>query len=729
MKRISLLAFLLPVLLLPAAPGLRAQTAARMDSLAPAAKAAARHIRLTGRLSTGGNSDFRQLRDLCHQLESVDLSRADAPVVPAYAFHSRHGLRRVALPEGLQRVERQAFYACDSLERLRLPRLTQYVGHAAFAGCGSLRELVIEGVPELGPYAFARCTALRRIEVRAAVPPVAAETAFEGLRPGSVRLVVPRGAEPLYRRAPGWRHLFAAVERPLEVCRPEQCLVPQPVSVQVDTLGAPLSVRRAWRIEAPAALEGEVRTARRLLARRTGHEPGGRRSAPLLRLLTDTLQGPSGAYRLEVSEAGVTVCGADAAGVFYGLMTLDQLLRGSGHAACCDVLPQLVVTDAPRTALRELMVDPARQFIPLDALLRFVDEMARYKFNALHLHLVDDQAWRIEIKHYPRLTAEASRRVGMDDMLRPIEGFYTQDDMRRLVAYAAERHVEIIPEIELPGHEVAAVHVYPRLACGAPRVPLRTTSGVSNELLCPGSEFTYGFLGHVFAELAEVFPSRYIHLGGDEAGNPPLGAWTSCPDCRALKRRLGITADDRADNWRLQEYLFNRVVDTLRQRHGKVPMFWYETDFHTIPAGCVTFAWRHGLTRAAAQAAEANRARIVLCPGEHCYLDYPMQAGDMPEVNWGMPVTSLRQTYALDPAWGMGPDFERDNLLGVAGTLWSECIDTPERLFHMAYPRALALAEAGWSPQARRSWQGFEPRLRAVLRDMQRRGVAHSVAF
>lgn len=720
---------LLIVLLLLAAAVSRAQTVARMDSLAPEAKAAARHIVLTGRLSTGGNSDFRQLRDLCHRLRSVDLSRADAPVVPPCAFHSRHGLRRVMLPAGLQRVEQQAFFACDSLEALRLPAATQLVADAAFAGCSRLAELVVEGAPRLGPFAFARCTGLRRVEVRSALPPEADETAFEGIAPGHVRLVVPRGSETLYRRAPGWRRLFAVPDAPLEVCRPEACLVPQPVSVEVDTLAAPLLVRRAWRIEAPEALAAEARAARRLLLGRTGREPRGRKGAPVLRLLTDSLVGAREAYRLSVGPGGVEVRGADAAGVFYGLMTLDQLLRASGRQNCCDALPVLRVADEPRTQLRELMVDPARQFIPLEALMRFVDEMARYKFNALHLHLVDDQAWRIEIKRYPRLTAESSRRVGMDDMLRPIEGFYTQNDMRRLVAYAAERHVEIIPEIEMPGHEVAAIHAYPRLACGAPRLPLRTTSGVSNELLCPGSEFTYEFLGNVFAELAAVFPSRYVHLGGDEAGNPPLGAWTSCPDCRALKRRLGIAADDRADNWRLQEYLFGRVIDTLRLRYGKVPMFWYETDFRTVPAGCVTFAWRHGLTHAAAQAAADNGARIVLCPGEHCYLDYPMRPGDMPEVNWGMPVTPLRRTYALDPAWDMGEDFERDNLLGVSGTLWSECIDTPERLSYMAYPRALALAEAGWSPQARRSWAGFERRLRAVLLDMRRRGVAHSPAF
>ena len=397
-------------------------------------------------------------------------------------------------------------------------------------------------------------------------------------------------------------------------------------------------------------------------------------------------------------------------------MTLSQLLETPDAEARCSTLPALIVEDEPRTALRELMVDPARIFIPLKELKPFVVEMARFKFNALHLHLVDDQAWRMEIKTYPLLTELGSHRVGMDDMPLEISGYYTQEEMRDFVAFAARHHVEVIPEIEMPGHEIAAIHCYPQLTCGARKVPIRLTCGVSNELLCPGEEFVYEFLGNVFRELSEVFPSRYVHLGGDEAGNPPLNCWTHCEKCDSLRRKLGITATDGSENWRLQKHLFDRVIDTLRTRHGKTPMFWYETDFREIPEGCVTFAWRHGLTAAAIRAAQENGRKIMLCPGEHCYLDYPAAPGDMPEVNWGMPVTSLEQTYRLDPAWGFGEDFEKHNLMGVAGTLWSECISSPERLYYMAYPRAMALAEAGWSIPANRSWESFRERVRHQMR-------------
>ena len=465
-----------------------------------------------------------------------------------------------------------------------------------------------------------------------------------------------------------------------------------------------------------------------MLATRTTYRPGRGRARLLLRVDSTCSLRNDEAYRLEVTTRGICITGGSPRGVFWGLMTLSQLLDTPEPEARCSALPTLVITDQPRTALRELMVDPARIFISLDDLRPFVVEMARYKFNALHLHLVDDQAWRMEIKSYPLLTEQGSRRVGMDDMPLQISGYYTQEEMRDFVAFAARYHVEIIPEIEMPGHEVAAIHCYPRLTCGGRQVPLRTTCGVSNELLCPGEEFVYEFLGNVFRELSTVFPSRYIHLGGDEAGNPPLGCWTHCAKCDSLRHTLGITTTDGSENWRLQDYLFRRVIDTLRTQYDKVPMFWYETDFREIPAGCITFAWRHGLTAAAIRAAVDNGARIMLCPGEHCYLDYPAAAGDMPEVNWGMPVTTLEQTYRLDPAWGFGADFEEAHLMGVAGTLWSECIPSVERLYYMAFPRAMALAEAGWSAARRRCWEDFQRRAERQMQQQAARRLLHPTA-
>lgn len=506
-----------------------------------------------------------------------------------------------------------------------------------------------------------------------------------------------------------------------------QNLVPVPLHVTKPDSAKPLVWKNIGSITSPENLANEREHLIRILHERADISKLNSDGTAQIILSIDTTLTDDEAYTLRLDQHGVRIAGKTSAGVFYGLMTMEQLMIDNHASAVCIATPAIDISDAPRTHVRELMVDPCRIFLPYERLKEIIPEMARYKMNSIHLHLVDDQAWRIEIKAYPRLISESSSRTGMDDMLMPISGYYTQEQMKDFVRYCAKYHVMVVPEIEMPGHEVAAIHAYPQLTCHDRQVPIRTTCGVSDELLCPGNEFTYTFLGNVFRELAAIFPCKYIHLGGDEAGNPPLDCWTSCEKDQQLKRQLGITTTDRSDNWRLQKYMFDRVIDTLRTKYNKIPMFWYETDFKEIQPGCVTFAWRHGLTQAAIDAAIRNNAKIMLCPGEYCYLDYPMAPGDMPETNWGMPVVPLEKVYEFDPGWGMGPDFERHNLFGVAGTLWSECINSPERLFYQAFPRAMILAEAGWSPQSKRSWSDFKQRSRPLMLDMQRRGITYSM--
>ena len=708
------------------ASSMSAQTIANMKDLNAEKKSAAINLKLTGTLTTTKNSDFRQLRDLCWQLRNLDLSEATCPVLPKNAFHSRHHLQHIILPNQLQEIGTQAFFACDNLQEVVIPKSVTKVGAAAFSGCKSLKNITIEGTPEIGEFSFANLEGVQVIRVNSHIPPKAAATAFSGVNMRGVKLVMPRGSEKAYRKAQGWKAFFGEVKQAREVCNPEACLIPVPMDLKVKAKAAPLQVAGNWKIVADEGLANECEHADRILKERNAQQKGAQLT---MTLAIDPTLTDAEAYTLEVQQKGVVIKGKTAAGVFYGLMTFDQLLRGNASKVGCDAIPQLALKDQPRTHVRELMVDPCRIFIPYEELKAFVPEMARYKLNMLHLHLVDDQAWTIEIKKYPRLTAEASSRWGMDDMLMPIKGYYTQEQMRDFVAYCAKYHIQVVPEIEMPGHEVAAISVYPELTCQGVRKPIRTTCGVSDELLCAGNEFTYEFLGNVFKELADVFPSEYIHLGGDEAGNPALDCWTNCPKCQALKKKLGITTTDRSENWKLQGYLFDRVIDLLRTQYHKTPMFWYETDFKKIQPGCVTFAWRAGLTKEALVAAVENNARILLCPGEHCYFDYPMAKGDMPEVNWGMPVTSLKAAYDLDPAWGMGEEFEKNNLFGVAGTLWSECINSPERIYYQAYPRALALAEAGWSLQKNRSWEGFLTRLKPTAKDMMRRGITFSMEW
>lgn len=656
-----------------------AGTVANVYMLPAQQKPLLRTLVLTGTLSSDRNGDFRQIRDLCPNVEVLDLSAATCTEVPDNAFLGHRGLRKVVLPNGVKRIGRQAFFNCKNLEEITLPSSVESIEDGAFNGCSALRKLDLS-----------RAT-LRNVGF----------AAFEGVPTANL----PQATFDLWTKA--------ATEK--------YSLIPYPAQLEVQQ-GKALDVSRIGKIESVPALDNEAGYARRILRDRAGLNVlrGG---AKVQLLLDATVQNAEG-YELVVNKKGIVVKGSTPAGVFYGLTTLEQLLTAQPKT-----LEAVKIVDAPRTRVRELMVDPVRTFIPFAELKRMVAEMARYKYNAIHLHLVDDQAWRIEIKKYPRLVAESSQRPAMDDMQYTSPGFYTQDEMRELVAFAAKYHIMVIPEIEMPGHEVAAIHAYPQLTVGNKKVDVRTTSGVSNNLLNPASEFTYQFLFDVFDELATVFPAPYVHLGGDEAGNPPLDDWTTDSACIALKEKLGITTRDRSENWKLQKYLFDRVIAHLRDKLGKTPMFWYETDFKEIQPGCVTFAWRHGLTKTAIDAARANKAKIMLCPGEHCYLDYPMDKGDLPEVNWGMPVTSLKRVYELEPRWGQDEAFERDFLFGVTGTLWSECMPQPERVYYQAFPRTLALAEVAWTPQSRRNYDQFLRRLQLVQADQLRRGYPSSSRF
>lgn len=654
-------------------------TTAQVRLLPAELKAGLKTLVLTGALSSDRNGDFRQIRDLCPNVEVLDLSAATCTEIPDNAFLGHRGLRKVVLPQGVKRIGRQAFFNCKNLQEVVLPSAVEIIEDGAFNGC----------------------TALRKLDTSRATLRNVGFAAFEGVPTAQL----PQPTFDLWAKA----------------AQEKYSLIPYPAQLEVQQ-GKALDVSRIGKIEAAPELANEASYARRILRDRAGlNVLRGRAKVQLL--LDATVQNAEG-YELTANKKGIVIKGSTPAGVFYGLTTLDQLLTAQPQS-----LEPVKIVDAPRTRVRELMVDPVRTFIPFAELKRMVTEMARYKYNALHLHLVDDQAWRIEIKKYPRLVAESSLRPAMDDMQYTSPGFYTQDEMRELVAFAAQHHIMVIPEIEMPGHEVAAIHAYPQLTVGNKKVPVRTTSGVSNNLLNPASEFTYQFLFDVFDELAKVFPAPYVHLGGDEAGNPPLDDWTTDSACIALKEKLGVTTRDRSENWKLQKYMFDRVIAHLRDKLGKTPMFWYETDFKEIQPGCITFAWRHGLTKTAIDAARANKAKIMLCPGEHCYLDYPMDKGDLPEVNWGMPVTSLKRVYELDPRWGQDDEFERDFLFGVTGTLWSECMPQPERVYYQAFPRAMALAEVGWTPQARRNYDHFLRRLQLIQADQLRRGYPSSSRF
>ena len=379
------------------ASSMSAQTIANMKDLNAEKKSAAVNLKLTGTLTTTRNSDFRQLRDLCWQLRDLDLSEATCPVLPKNAFHSRHHLQHILLPSQLQEIGSQAFFACDHLQEVVIPQSVTKIGAAAFSGCKALKTVTIDGAPELGEFAFANLEGVQVIKVNSKIPPKAAATAFSGINMHHVKLVMPKVSEKLYRKATGWNAFFGEVKQAREVCNPEACLIPTPLDLKVKAKAAPLQVAGNWKIVAADGLSNEQEHAERILKERVEpqnvHAKSMKKGAQLtMTLALDASLPDNEAYTLEVQQKGVVIKGKTAAGVFYGLMTFDQLLRGDASKIGCDAIPQLVVKDQPRTHVRELMVDPCRIFVPYEQLKAFVPEMARYKLNMIHLHLVDDQA-------------------------------------------------------------------------------------------------------------------------------------------------------------------------------------------------------------------------------------------------------------------------------------------------------------------------------------------------
>lgn len=403
----------------------------------------------------------------------------------------------------------------------------------------------------------------------------------------------------------------------------------------------------------------------------------------------DDLSIPQQGYRLGVTPTGTMVWASGEAGRFYARQTLDQLIEQADDKG---TIAAIEITDAPRFDYRGIMVDPARHFIPVAGLKRVVDAMARYKLNKLHLHLSDDQGWRVEIKAYPRLTAVGAVRRETEGDGVPHRGFYTQAELRELVAYAAARQVEIIPEIDVPGHSVAAVSAYPELSCRGEAIEVRTTPGVSLDLLCAGNDRAVGFYQTVIAELADIFPSKRFHLGGDEA---PTDRWNECPKCQTRKKELGLDSNQALMSWFFGQ--MNRALTAA----GKEPMFWYELDVPSYPRNATMYTWRLGLTPKVIETCSQEGYPIVMAPGEHAYFDYPQARGEIaaPSASW-MPIITLEKAYAFAPP-------QNKAIVGVEATIWGEYTPTVDSIFVRLFPRALALSEVGWSAPEHRSWNDF----------------------
>lgn len=398
------------------------------------------------------------------------------------------------------------------------------------------------------------------------------------------------------------------------------------------------------------------------------------------------------AYGLKIAPQRITVSASSAAGLFYGAVTLWQLLPPGSAGQ----IPAQTIRDAPAYAWRGLMLDSARHFQSPAFIRSMIDWMAWHKLNVLHWHLTDDQGWRLEIRKYPRLTSVGASRVDPDGTR--YGGFYTQNEVRDIVRFAATRHVQIVPEIDMPGHATAAIAAYPFLGAAVDGVPAVSASWGVLPHLFNLEPPTFGFLEDVLAEVIEIFPSPTVHIGGDEAVKDE---WNASPAVQARARQLGIR-----DAEALQTYFMQRMGRYLAV-HGRRIIGWDEILRPGLEKGAIVMSW-HGVSGAHAAAVAGNDA--ILAPWPTLYFDNRQSA--LPTEPPGrLKVVSLEDVYRFEPRDATLSDIQRRHVLGIQANLWTEHMQTEERVDWMALPRAAAVAEVGWSAPQRRRWPDFLERL------------------
>ena len=418
-------------------------------------------------------------------------------------------------------------------------------------------------------------------------------------------------------------------------------------------------------------------------------------AAGLTLSLTAEDTGPE-AYRLSVSPSQIELAAADRAGLFYAAQTLRQLIDSAqrGRLRC------VTIRDAPRFAWRGFMLDSARHCQPVSWIKQHLDRLASLKMNRLHWHLSDDHAWRAEIKRYPRLT-EAASWPGAGQT----KGFYTQQEMREVVQYAADRHIQVIPEIDTPAHCNAALVAYPELSCGGQPLPIDEDAGweaftarAGRRAYCAGKPQTYEFLQGVWTELAEIFDPQYLHVGGDET---PEKAWQDCPHCGELRQRLG------ADNAGLRLHFMNRLADFCHQQLRLSTIGWTEGVSDQIPEGQIVQAW---FPHEAAQAARLGYD-VINSNHEWTYADYPANEEDRKHRPDWMLVLPLEKVYHFEPTPDGLEEAHRQRILGSEMSLWTESLPDAASLEKQIMPRLLAFAEVVWTPRLRRGYDSFRSRL------------------
>ena len=431
-------------------------------------------------------------------------------------------------------------------------------------------------------------------------------------------------------------------------------------------------------------------------------------------------------YVLDVQADNVFLNGQTPNGVFYGIQTLRKAIPAQTTATDI-LLPAGVINDEPRFPYRGLHLDVSRHFFPLEFIKEYIDLLALHNMNTFHWHLTDDQGWRIEIKRYPKLTEVGATRnrtvIGKNSGKydnTPYGGFYTQEEAREIVKYARERYIDVIPEVDLPGHMLAALAAYPELGCTGGPYEVCPEWGIFEDVLCIGNDKTFEFLEGVMEEIIDIFPSRYIHIGGDEC---PRTRWQSCPKCQARIKAEGLKADkNHTAEDRLQSYCMTRIEKFLNA-HGRQIIGWDEILDGDVAPNATVMSWR-GM-EGGIKAAQLGHD-VIMVPTSYAYLDY-YQTDDLTDEPFGIGgYVPVEKVYSLEPVPATLTAEQAKHILGAQANLWTEYILTPEHAEYMILPRIAALCEVQWTQPEKKDFQDFAKRLVSLMKLYQRDGLNYA---
>lgn len=488
---------------------------------------------------------------------------------------------------------------------------------------------------------------------------------------------------------------------PLSAQAGDYNIVPLPQSIALQK-GEPFTLDATVQILAPSALQQEAEFLQSCLSDMVGLDvPVVQKRAKKVRYIELAVSAKvtsKEGYVLTVGSKGVTLQGGSAAGVFYGIQTLRKSFANTSSASLLQMfqLPAAVITDAPRFSWRGMHLDCSRHFFSVEFVKKFIDLLALHNMNIFHWHITDDQGWRIEIKKWPKLMEVGSHRTGtiigtnsdIDDQI-PYGGYYTQAEAREIVAYAAARHITVVPEIDMPGHMLAALASYPELGCTGGPYQVGHYWGVYKDVLCVGNPKVYQFVEDVLTEMMDIFPSEVIHIGGDET---PTEKWEACPKCQGIEEK--------------QAHFTKRVFDFLTSK-GRRALGWDEI-LDGSPQDAMIMSWRG--TAPGAKAAEAGHD-VIMAPTTHCYLDYQQVEDVLFEPSRCGGFIPIEKVYSLDPAPDSLSVEARQHILGTQANLWSEYMTNEAMVEYQALPRMTALAEVQWTMPERKNFDDFKQRL------------------